>query len=35
MKCPIVEIKRESKDCIEDKCYFWKIGERKCSWMSA
>lgn len=32
MRCPIVDIKRESKDCIEDRCYFWKTD--KCSWMS-
>jgi hypothetical protein len=32
MKCPIVLITRESQECIEEKCYFWKEKEKKCKW---
>ena len=34
MKCPIVEIKREPKECIEGNCYFYDINTGKCKWMS-
>jgi hypothetical protein len=34
MKCPIVYIMREPKDCIEDTCYFWDLDNTKCRWMS-
>ena len=34
MKCPLVSIKREPQECIENKCYFLEIGNNKCSWMS-
>jgi hypothetical protein len=34
MKCPLVSITKEPKDCIEDKCYFWELDNSKCKWMS-
>ena len=34
MKCVMVDINRESQDCIEEKCYFWDGKKGRCKWLT-